>query len=258
MPIRVGTQPILKMYAGPNYWFPTDLTNLTHYWKSDSGISLSGTDVTSWTDTIASETLTTWNTTTQPAYNATDASFNNQPTVEFDGVTDGLAKVITSGYGSTDDLTFIAIHAPAVTADTTYRMVGGDGVGGMEMLLNSALPGAANTFGMYHFGMGGSTGAVSTGVTYASQNVVVQITSLDQSTGTIYQYVDSSTPSTTTTGKNSTIAKGTWQFMIGGYGNAVSTQALFYPGKIMEFMAVKGVPTTEEIDNLVSYKNRVY
>ena len=57
MAIRVGTQPILKMYVGPDIqptpWTPADLATAPDFWLDATdyaSLTLSGTDVTTWGD----------------------------------------------------------------------------------------------------------------------------------------------------------------------------------------------------------------
>ena len=66
-------------------WYPSQLTNATLWFRADSGITLSGSDVTSWTDIISGKVATPYSGSSGVfTYNATDANFNGEPSLQFD------------------------------------------------------------------------------------------------------------------------------------------------------------------------------
>jgi hypothetical protein len=73
-------------------FLPSSLANLFSWHKADTGVTLNGGNVASWADQSGNGyTYSQGTAANQPAYNATDASFNNLPSMTFDGTNDGLA-----------------------------------------------------------------------------------------------------------------------------------------------------------------------
>ena len=247
--------PFAFMASQAPSWTPYDFANITHYWRSDSGITLSGTDVQTWTDVLSSLALNVWSTATYPAYNATDASYNNKPTIEFNGTSDALGASATSGYLATDSMTILVIHAPVKTGASQYQMLAGDSIGFMEMMMNSSLPGAADILGAYKFNMGGSNGVVSTGLSYTSGDLIWQGAAIDHATTTFYQWVNSGTPVSSIGGQGASATKDPFHPVVGSYGAPGAGIGLYYPGKIMEFMFIKGVPSPTEFSDFNTYVN---
>ena len=242
----------------PPSWTPYDFANITHYWRSDSGITLSGGTVTSWVDVLSSVNAVQFAGSTAPTYNATDASYNNKPTVQFNGTNNALGATATSGYLSTDNMTVLAIHAPVKTGVANGQMFFGDSIGQMEMQMNSSLPGAADILGTYKFNMGGSNGYVSTGVSYTSGDLIWQGAGIDHSVTTFYQWVNSGTPVTSTGGQLTSATKDPFHPALGAYGAAGPGIGLYYPGKIMEAMFIKGIPSPTEFSDFSTYVTSTY
>jgi len=125
---------------------PSDLSGLIAWHKSDVGITI-GTGVATWADQsgngndFGQATLGS-----QPAYNATDAQYNNKPSISFDGLADSL-KITNLAYGP---MTIIS-----VCKVTTYPGANGYWYahGGLEYLYSTT------SFSMYTDGRSGAASA---------------------------------------------------------------------------------------------------
>lgn len=60
---------------------PAGLPGILHWYRADSGITIA-TGVSQWNDIIGSAHLLQGTLALQPSYNATDAAYNNQPTIQ--------------------------------------------------------------------------------------------------------------------------------------------------------------------------------
>jgi hypothetical protein len=58
-------------------------TETQGWWRASDGITLNGSDVSSWVDIVNSIPLNQATAANQPVYNATDANFNNKPSISF-------------------------------------------------------------------------------------------------------------------------------------------------------------------------------
>jgi hypothetical protein len=61
---------------------PSKLTNVAHWYRADQGITLNAGNVAQWNDLVGTAHLVQATGANQPAYNATDAGYGNQPTVQ--------------------------------------------------------------------------------------------------------------------------------------------------------------------------------
>lgn len=66
------------------------IPGLKLYYRADSGVTLSGSNVTAWVDQTSSALSATGTSGHYPTYNATDAAYNNVPTVSFASATGQL------------------------------------------------------------------------------------------------------------------------------------------------------------------------
>ena len=109
MAIRVGTQPILKFYAGPNIlptWTPADFTDVKYWWTADAGVTESGGNVTAWADQIAGFTLTAVN---NPQF-TTSATLNGANVIATNGTSNYLySSTSPSSQTAGADLTMLSV-----------------------------------------------------------------------------------------------------------------------------------------------------
>jgi hypothetical protein len=109
MAIRVGTQPIIRFYAGPPVlppWTPADFTDVKYWWTADAGVTESGGNVTAWTDQIQSFVLTGIN---NPQL-TTSATLNGQNVIQTNGTNNYLYSTTTpSSQPVGADLTMLSV-----------------------------------------------------------------------------------------------------------------------------------------------------
>ena len=84
------------------------------WWRSDLGITLNGSNVSSWLGQKVGYNLAQGTAADQPAYAATDAAYNNQPSITGDGSSDWLTEAAGAGtlgalIGRGDDTPFTLI-----------------------------------------------------------------------------------------------------------------------------------------------------
>lgn len=76
---------------------PTQLAGAVHWYRADLGITLSGSNVAQWNDQIGTAHLLQATAANQPAYNAADAGYSGQPTVQSTAVNMFLASGAVAG-----------------------------------------------------------------------------------------------------------------------------------------------------------------
>lgn len=76
---------------------PSDISDCFAWWKADSGITLSGTTVAVWTDEVNGRVLQNSVKASQPTYVSSTVTFNNRPTLAFDGTDDQLVSDLSKG-----------------------------------------------------------------------------------------------------------------------------------------------------------------
>lgn len=104
--------------AGALAWW--DQSAFAH-WRSDKGITLNGSDVSSWLAGGDVYDLVQSTPADQPAYSASDANFNSNPSLTADGVSEVLREVAGAGtvgrdVGGGDDQPWTVIVAMKMTA----------------------------------------------------------------------------------------------------------------------------------------------
>lgn len=259
MAIRVGTQPIIRFYAGPvpPPFTPADLTGIQYWWNTGFGINQTGSALVSWTDQISGSVLTSYAGTAM-TYTAADANVNNQPSVynnsTYASVFNG--NITNLVIGGTDDYSIIFIGKPETIGSATYAIWGGNtstGGASSELAPYISSPDGADVPGFYRFLYPAFAGIRTNTSTTAGTSVVFHAICYQNSTQTITQYYNTTTPNTTTTGAGSNIDRVPFRFEIGGYTNSIR-----YKGRIMEAIILKAVPTTQELTDLNTYVQNKY
>ena len=260
MAIYVGTDQILKMYAGPDVapgpsWTPADLTDVLYWWYTDAGVTTSGGGVTAWTDQITSRTLSV-QAGTPMTYTASDPLFNNLPSIYNNGTMATLVNAaLTGDIANGDDFTQIWIGRPDTIGSANYAIWGGETVTGgaaSELAPYVSSPDGADLPGYYRFSIGGAGRTNTIGIT-SGGSLIYHIISYDMSAGTIAQYWDSTTANQTSTGLPSSVDRNPFRFEIGGYTNAIQ-----YKGYLLECIVMKNVPTPTELSDLDTYVTSRY
>lgn len=149
----------IGFYQSGVSWTPESMNGITHWWRADLGVTLSGGTVTQWTDQISGKNLTQEGSSTAPDYVSSDATMNNQPAIEFGngGATlDNLSDEANRLVPATTDFPFMwAVFS------TTDNAVGGyqvpiadkstDGASGQEFIIEFNHPSANNAISTYSY-----------------------------------------------------------------------------------------------------------
>jgi len=69
--------------AGGGSWTPADLPGIENWFKADTEIILSGSNVSAWGDSLTSKSVTQPGSSNQPTFTSSNSNFNNLPTVDF-------------------------------------------------------------------------------------------------------------------------------------------------------------------------------
>ena len=255
MGIRVGTTPILKMYAGPKLpsFSPADITGIQEWWESSNGITLAGSNVETWTGQINSTVLTAITPGSGLLYNASDANVNGKPSLANDGATYSSLRntTVLSDFTPTQDRSQFYIFR-ANTGNAGYSMIGGQtstAGNASEISAYISAPGATDTLGSYFFG-GGSrpSSTITENKTYCFVITYSNVGSAN------YYIIDetgtTSTASTTGLGANDL---NPFTLEIGGYNNGLK-----YNGLVTEFGFVNGIMSAGDIADLQQYTLDTY
>lgn len=82
---RSGFRGIGGSSAAASLGVPADIDNLHSWWRADTGITTEGGAVSTWAPRVGSFSLTQGTGSAQPTHITSNAAFNNQPSVSFDG-----------------------------------------------------------------------------------------------------------------------------------------------------------------------------
>ena len=255
MGIRVGTQPVLKMYAGPEIpWAPTDIVGVQEWWNSGAGITLAGSNVATWEGQINNTILTSNTPGNGLLYNANDANVNNKPSLANDGSTYASLRntAVLSSFTPTQNRSMFFIFRPN-TGNVGYSMIGGQtstAGNASEISAYISAPGANDILGSYFFGGGSKPTAYNT-----LNRTYCFIITYDSSGFAWYYFVDE-TGSTFTYLIPSGIAcndLNPFTLEIGGYNNGLK-----YNGLVTEFGFVNGIMSAGDIADLQQYTLDTY
>ena len=255
MPIRVGTQPILKMYVGPDIpsWSPEDIVGVQEWWESSNGISLAGSNVATWTGQVNSTVLTAITSGNGLLYNASDSNVNNKPSLANDGSTYSSLRntAVLSSFTPTQNRSLFYIFR-ANTGNSGYSMIGGQtstAGAASEISAYTSAPGAADTLGSYFFNGGSKPSSTST------ENKTYCLIITYSNAGTAEYYIIDEGGTTTTASATGLNANDLNPFTleIGGYANA-----LLFNGLITEFGFVNGIMSSGDIALLQQYTLNTY
>lgn len=253
--------------APPSGWTPADFNNLKYWFTAGAGLTLSGSWANAWTDQVSSVTMTTGSAAagrTAPLYVASSA-MNGQPALLFNSgsiSTNRLQVEISTGIAASNDLTVIGILKPKQNSLGDYQIYGGIGVNTVfssnyetAMYLNS--PGNNNKFGVYVFAGGQATDSPFS-TTYSEIPTWHAVT-YNSAAGTIEQYLNSTTPSITVTGKATNPTKSTFKLIAGDYSDG-SDFGIVPPRDLLlaELIYITGIPTSQEFSDLASYVTTKY
>ena len=242
----------------PITWTPADLSNLHVWFRADTGITTSGTNVTSWASKAGvSRTLSQAAGATNSVYNSADSSFNNRATVLFPSDLNGcltLGTVTSSGLTQTTAICFI--FSPLGLPAGGYQLLGGltsTGGAGGELVPGPSTNAFPNEYSAYSFPGGQKTSGVAS-TNGGKQFMIIDFSSSDD----ILIFYPNSTTGVTTSTSISTL--GNARYSIGGYGQPGGfAGGIGFYGKIMEMIITTGTRwTAGDVSNLSSYVNAYY
>ena len=217
-------------FASGDVWTPADATGIKYWWRADSGVTLSGTDVTAWEDQIAGHTLTP--SATSPKFVASDTSMNNQPAIEFGSVdtSEVLANTTEVAAGGEGFAWFVI--STTTNADGGFQIIGGFkgllGAAGHEMVIETNNPSYSNSFTTYTYEVGPSGGdETNTGVSVSAPEKSWVGIGHDNATGQNYFYRNGTSYLIGVGGDN----PDTLAFCVGNYGTG---GGLEYYGNVLE------------------------
>jgi len=242
----------------PITWTPADLSNLHVWFRADTGITTSGTNVTSWASKAgASLTLSQAAGATDSVYNSADSSFNNEPTVTFPSNLNGcltLGTVTSSGLTQTTAVCFI--FSPLGLPAGGYQLLGGltsTGGSGGEIVPGPSTNAFPNEYSAYTFNGGQKT----SGVASSNGGKQFMIADFSNSDNNLIFYPNSTTGVTTGTSVNTLENV---RYSIGGYGQPGGfASGIGFNGKIMEMIITTGTRwTAQDVSDLASYVSAYY
>lgn len=156
-------------------------------------------------------------------------------------------------------MSIITIFAPiTVTSGNSYVMNAGsttNGASGFEMMHTTKNPtSGANIYGSYNYQSAG-VGAKSTGVATTPNAVQVFATVFDDSANTLVAYVDSTGSISQGSGGGTNRSKTSLKIGVGDYDG---TGGFFGQGRLVELIMTKNALTTDDVQNLLTYRNQNY
>jgi hypothetical protein len=255
---------IKQEIIAPAAWSPADLSNLHCWWRADTGITTSGTNVTSWASKAGtvSRTLTQEVGTTNSVYNSSNSSFNNKATVLFpSNFNGGLGFYDTSsGLNGTSNATVAVcfIMSPLTATASGYKLMGGfTSTGGSfaELSPGVSFPTGANEYGAYVFNGGQRPSGVS-----VTNGPPAQFLIADLSNENLKIYPNSTTAVDEGTVSVNGNGFSTCQWSLGGYtqNGSFFGGAGFY-GEIMEMIVTSGSRwTAQDLSDLSNYVSTYY
>lgn len=243
--------------APPAGWTPASLSNIVFWWNTGAGVTESGGGITAWEDQINGAVLTTQSGTPM-TYTASDAQFNNEPSIYQDGTKATLfnSDLISSYSWPTPITKYAAIYV--VKPDTGmsgWGIIGGNtSTGGTttEMVAAVSNPTTADAWGGYTYP--GFVNVMDTGLPTKNGLSFMLIQYNNSGNGSI----DIKINGTTRFGGSSDLGGFSYdlnpfQFEIGGYTNGLQMK-----GYILEAIVVEDNPTDTEINQLYTYIENKY
>lgn len=115
--ISIGTQQAFS---------PMAITDLIAWYDAAKGITLNGADVSQWDDQSGNgNDLSQGTAADQPLFNSSDANFNNQPSLTFDGVSEWINRVTFNGGSISQPNTLFLVYKLADLVGSQISLDGG-------------------------------------------------------------------------------------------------------------------------------------
>ena len=245
-------------------WTPEELNGITHWWRADSGVTLSGGTVTDWVDQISGKTLTQEGSSTAPDYVSSDTTMNSKPAIEFGNggtTTDALSDQANRLSVTSTDFPFAwYVFSTTDNARGGYQILGPDAgpdAANQELAIEFNHPSHANTISVYSYSIDGGGGITLTDVASRPDKGWVGIgTDNNDSNHPGYLWVNGTKQTLWTGGTYYWGERGNGiDLIVGNYG---PSQTLGYVGRILEFGFGTEEPTDANRVELANYINDRY
>lgn len=217
---------------------------LDAWWRSDSGVSLSGGVVGQWTDKTSHAYIIGATGTGRPTYNTSSSNFGSFPSITFNGTTNALSLATSVSLGSTTQECMFIVYREVTNATN-------------RVYFDMSTAAAATVYRLQSNGTNPPTPQfVDTAGTATQPNTVTvgtpaQFYACVNSSGHNLA-INNSTPTTTTF--TDTVASTSMSVTIG----ATSGLASFSNIEVVEAFLVSGAPTTTQLANVAAYENLRY
>lgn len=222
--MNLGLGLSLGARGGGGGFTPAALSGVAHWYRADQGITLNAGNVAQWNDLVGSAHLVQATGANQPAYNATDAAYNNQPTIQASATGHYLAA---AGVSSLQPMTLwiIGQNSPAST---------------VLVALSTSGPWVAND-GTHPYCYAG-TSLIDTAKSANTPNALAAVFNGASSTFGANDWLTGGVSGNAGAGNGSSIGV-----------FATSTGTFSTIGKIAELIIQAGVPTAAEKNNMAAY-----
>jgi hypothetical protein len=245
------SDPAFVARTNPSVPFaPTDLSGLVGWYKSGVGITLNGSNVSQWDDSSGNGNHASHATAgAQPLYNATDANFNNQATLTFDGTSDHLfANGLLSSIINGTDVPFTIVMAvkPVLSGGFPTVMGTNENPSGNTQFRARFRNSSVNTFYMALRDGSGTDVSISAGTPTATVQIVRY-----QSSGTAAE-IFSNNSSVASGSFNVAACSATW-FTFGATPTAATTGTNFQPMDLGEVCVYSRLLNSTEQGQIETY-----
>jgi hypothetical protein len=235
-------------------WTPADLPGIENWFKSDVGITLNGSTVSAWQDSLTSKSVIQATVANQPGFTSSNANFNGLPTVDF--ISTDTPTVINILENNTDFIysgsfplyCFIIARKNQSLGAAFFNFIGG----GSDASVANRGAWSINIEDSSINGWTGSIGGLTNSISGTSLNATllagIGLTSTD-----IYTYFNSSSNAKS----GSYLVNTNPKFFIGGYDS--SNYAYNFAGSIAEVIITRGsVLSAGDLSDLWSYVQTKY
>jgi hypothetical protein len=230
--------------APPTVWSPASLTNLADWWSADTGVSLSGSLVNSWTG-LNSNVLSPNNTSQKATFASSDSDMNSNPAIWINpssvGSDVGYKGIIDAGVVS--KTVIMPIYTKANINETSYLMLNS------QIILANRMAFIDNPDFVWRY-TDGINGQIYDSLGVSDNPGTFLLLMMQYVPGTSGKwFASNSSTFATAVNQNFTSSENLKDLEIGGYAGAIGSSSF----KTSEVILINGIPTSEEITNLQSY-----
>jgi len=240
--------------VGPPPFTPADIAK--YWWEASTGLTLSGSEVISWTDSVNGYIVSQSTDANRPIQ-TTQAALNNQNVIQFDGVNDYLIgnpmSYASEGYA----FSYVIVFNDNDAAQNSIMAQSNDGGGAGRLAIGNI----TSTTNLQAWGINFSnTGilTIGTGVSTGSHYAAWEY----DGAGNVRSWLDDFTTPAATAGSgtaNQNLINNS--FLMGAYnGGGIGTinSIWMYSGSIAEVIFKVGTLSTDDLTNLETYITTKY